>query len=240
MRSVPKPSATSHPTVHPGSPHRAHLHLGEPHPARQLAALGGAQVAVPLKGALQGADLLGAERRAQPPAASRLLGARALAAPLLLRLPRCTWRRKKKASGRPEGYPSASIPSLAPGRGTQFMQPSHPRVSRWPRLPAAGGVAEGSLPFPAPFSLLRSLSPGLELEARRRPAAEGDDRCGVPWVGLLGAWLLWDSHSTEKGALVILLRFGAAEKDSVRKHDSFIPQVPEENVVCINTHQRAR
>lgn len=89
-------------------------------------------------------------------------------------------------------------------------------MSRWPRLPAVGGVAEGSLlllpPFPEPFSLLRSLSPDLEPEESRRPAAEGDARRGVPWVGLLGAWLLWDNHSTEKGALVILLRFGAAQK----------------------------
>lgn len=128
--------------------------------------------------------------------------------------------RKKGQAGprdaRSPHYLPAAIPSLAPGRGTQFKQPSHPRVSRWPRLPAVGGVVEGSLlllpPFPEPFSLLRSLSPDLEPEESRRPAAEGDARRGVPWVGLLGAWLLWDNHSTEKGALVILLRFRAAQK----------------------------
>ena len=114
-----------------------------------------------------------------------------------------------------------------------------------------GGVAEGSLlllpPFPEPFSLLRSLSPDLEPEESRRPAAEGDARRGVPWVGLLGAWLLWDNHSTEKGALVILLRFGAAQHIGdglgdvlLPQDDFFIPLVPEENVVCVNTHQRAR
>lgn len=84
-----------------------------------------------------------------------------------------------------------------------------------------------------------SLWPRLEPEPGRWPA--DDVRCGELSVGLLRVWLLWDNHSTEKGALVILPCFGDAGKEiSGSTGLVFIPQLPEENVVCVNTHQRDR
>lgn len=132
-----------------------------------------------------------------------------------------------------------------PGPGPEgWAVPPHPaQKPRRQRLPAAGDAAKRSLllpPFPELFSLLPSLRPGLEPEEDWRPAAKEGARRGVPCVGLLGAWLLWDSHSTENGALVILPCFGAAGKEAAGEHDCFIPQAPQENVVCVNTHQRAR
>lgn len=87
--------------------------------------------------------------------------------------------------------------------------------------------------------MLRSLKEELRRKLGRWLVE--DARCGEPSVGLLRAWLLCDNHSTEKGALVILLCFRDAEKEGARDTgSSFIPQLPEENVVCVNTHQRAR
>lgn len=179
-------SATSHSIIYPGSSHRAHLHLGEPHPAGQLAALGGAQVAVPLERALQGADLLGAKRRAQPPAAPWLLGARALAAPLLCGLPRCTWRWKKKRSGRPEGCPLASLPSRCnpfPGsRERHTVQAALPSQSEpVAAVTCSGGCCRRLPAAPAAFPGAFLLAPFAQSRfgAWGEPAAGGRRRCSA-------------------------------------------------------------
>lgn len=143
----------------------------------------------------------------------------------------------RRSSAGPRG--AAAGPSVPPPPSA-----GRPRRPPRPRLPAAGAAAKRSLllplrPAPPGRSALRSLKAGLELEPGRRPAE--DARCGEPSEGLVRAWLLWDSHSTEKGALVILPCFGDAGKVGVGEHSSsFIPQDPEENVVCVNTHQRDR
>lgn len=224
----------------------AHLHLGEAHPARQLPALGGAQVLLPLEGALQGADLLRAERRAQPPPAAPagLLGARALGTLLRHGLPRsrwplaCSWGQGQGGKGQPgPGTACGTARLLRPRAATaQWCLPRpggvpgpprppsrEPQAVPGPRVPAAGVAARRSLLLPPLLSRgpvgcsrLRSLWPRLGPEPSRRLA--DDARCGELSVGLLRAWLLWDNHSTEKGALVILPCFGDAGKGGVGEH----------------------
>lgn len=249
------------------APSPAHLHLGEAHPARQLPALGRAQVLLPLEGALQGADLLRAERRAQPPPAAPalLLGHRALGTlfrhglPRSRRPPACSWGQRQGPKGQPgPGTARGAAPALPPPSSRRAVMPSRARgcpraAARRPGAPGcpgvavpAAGVAARSLLLPpvpsrgpAGCSWLRSLRPRLEPEPGRW--SPDDARCGEPSVGLWRAWLLWDNHSTEKGALVILPCYGDAGKEiSGSTGLSFIPQLPEENVVCVNTHQRAR
>jgi len=226
-----RPRAVSPFAVPPSPcPPPAHLHLGEPHPAGQPAALGGPQVPLPLEGALQGAELLRAEGGTQPPAApaAGLLGGRALGSPL---------RPLARSWGQGRGITESAGPG---NRGSTGV----PRRPRRRLLPAKGGAAKRSLllpPLPAQAgcSVLRSLRPGLEREPGRWSAE--DARRGEPSMGVLRAWLLWDNHSTEKGALVILPCFGDTGKEGVGEQgSSFIPPVPEENVVCVTTHQRPR
>lgn len=123
------------PTHCPG----AHLHLREPHPGRQLAALSGAQVLLALEGALQGADLLRAEGRAQPPPApaTGLLRTRALETSLRLGLPTSSWDREDRLKGQsgsgtlgvsgspfsPLGSHCTVAPYRGPGSGARFIPP---------------------------------------------------------------------------------------------------------------------
>lgn len=153
--------------------------------------------------------------------------------------PRTAW-----GTNRPLPLRGGAFPG--PGVSRSRPPPRSPRLSRCP-VPAAGVTATRSLLRPPLPSLglasgrswLRSLRPRLEPESGRGPADGA--RCGEPSVGLLRAWLLWDNHSTEKGALVILPCLGDAGKEvSGSTGLSFIPQLPEEKVVCVNTHQRAR
>lgn len=154
----------------------------------------------------------------------------------------------------PRGEPPPPPPRAAtaqwrlPGKaGSAPDPPAPPGSPGCPAVPAAGAAAPLSRlrpPVPSPSrgpagrSGLRSLWPRLEPEPGPWPA--DDARCGEPSVGLLRVWLLWDNHSTEKGALVIVPRFGDAGKEARSTGLSFIAQLPEESVVCVNTHQRAR
>lgn len=179
-RHPPTPRAAALSPRH--RPCRAYLHLGEPHPARQLAALGGAQVAVPLEGALQGADLLGAERRPQPPAppARRLFGA--LGAPLQLGPPRCP-RPLACSWGRGRGRKGSARPRTRKGGRSSPPSAEAPTAA----VTCSRGCCQ-ALPAPAAFPGAFLLAPLAQAGAgaRGRLAARGQGGCSA-WGALCGA-----------------------------------------------------